>query len=161
MQDISVNKIKLAKSTVNSTYRSYDDHTREGFIDRMIEDPVKRGRVAVIARNFEVKPSTAACWWKQYQETEEEPYKKSAENLGRPSNFTGEHEQHIQEIVEKDSQLCAVDIIDSLTSKFEGFSISKSQMNHHLKNNMFIYVKKPTFEPKIRNSDKNLQKRYE
>lgn len=36
MQDIPVNKIKLAKSTVNSTYKSYDDHTREEFIDRMI-----------------------------------------------------------------------------------------------------------------------------
>ncbi len=84
------------------------------------------------------------------------PYKKSEKNLGRPSNFTGEHEQHIQEIVEKDPQLCAVDIIDSLMSNFEGFSISKSQMKHHLKNNMFISVK-PTFELKIRNSDKNLQ----
>jgi hypothetical protein len=72
-----------------------------------------------------------------------------------------EHEQHIQEIVEKDPQLCAVDIIDSLASQFEGFSISKSQMNYHLKNNMFISVKKPTFEPKIRNSDDNLQTRYE
>ncbi|CAO3699970.1 unnamed protein product [Rhizopus stolonifer] len=140
MQDIPVNKIKLAKSTVNSICRSYDDHTREEFINRMIEDPVKKGRVATIARNLGAKPSTAAR---------------------RPSNFTGEHEQHIQEIVEKDLQLCAVDIIDSLTSKFEGFSISKSQMNHHLKNNVFISVKNPTFEPKIKNSDKNLQKRYE
>ncbi|KAG0735067.1 hypothetical protein G6F57_012238 [Rhizopus arrhizus] len=60
MQDIPVNKIKLAKSTVNSTYRSYDDHTREVFIDRMIEIPVKRGKVAVIARNLGAKPSTAA-----------------------------------------------------------------------------------------------------
>ncbi|RCI07312.1 hypothetical protein CU098_013931 [Rhizopus stolonifer] len=34
-------------------------------------------------------------------------------------------------------------------------------MNHHLKNNMLISVKKSTFEPKIRNSDKNLQTRYE
>jgi hypothetical protein len=34
-------------------------------------------------------------------------------------------------------------------------------MNHHLKNNMFITVKKPTFEAKIRNSVDNLQTRYE
>jgi transposase-like protein len=61
----------------------------------MIEIPVKRGKVAVIARNLGVKPSTAARWWKQYQETEEVLYKKSEKNLGRPSNFTGEHEQHI------------------------------------------------------------------
>ncbi|KAL0080036.1 hypothetical protein F4703DRAFT_1910283 [Phycomyces blakesleeanus] len=133
IQDIPVNKIKSAKSTVNSTYRSYDDHTREEFINRMIEGPVKRGR-----------------------ETEKVPYKKLEKNLGRPSGFTGEPEQHIQKIVEKDPQLCAVEIIDSLTSKFEGFSISKSQINHHLKNNVFISVKNPTFEPNIKNSDKTL-----
>lgn len=89
------------------------------------------------------------------------PYKKPEKNIVRPSNFTGEHVQNIQGIVEKDSQLCAVGIIDSLTSKFEGISISKSQMNHHLKNNVFISVNKPTFGPKIKNSGKNLQKRYE
>ncbi|KAG2234034.1 hypothetical protein INT48_007124 [Thamnidium elegans] len=131
MQDIHVNEIRLVKSTVNSTYRSYDGHTSEKFINRMIEVPVKRGRVVAIARNLGVKPSTA--------------------NIDRPSNFTGEHVQNTQEIVEKDSQLCCVGIIDSLTSKFEGFSISKSQMNHHLKNNVFIFVKKPTFEPKKKN----------
>lgn len=60
MQDIPVNEIKLAKSTVNSTYRSYDHHTREKFIDRMIEVSVKRAKVAAVARNLGVKPSTAA-----------------------------------------------------------------------------------------------------
>ncbi|KAI8077094.1 hypothetical protein BDF21DRAFT_342107, partial [Thamnidium elegans] len=38
---------------------------------------------------------------------------------------------------------------------------SKSQMNHHLKNNIFITIKKQTFEAKIRNSVDNLQTRYE
>lgn len=60
MQYIVVNKIKLVKSTVNSAYRSYDEYTKEEFIDRMIESPVKRGRVAAIARNLGVKPSTTA-----------------------------------------------------------------------------------------------------
>jgi transposase len=34
-------------------------------------------------------------------------------------------------------------------------------MNHHLRNNMLISIKKPTFDPKARNSDDNLQTRYE
>lgn len=161
MEDVPANKVKLAKAPVNSTYRNYDDHTREEFTDRMIEDPVKRGRMSAVARELGIKNSTAKRWWEHYQETGEVPYKKSEKNVGRPRTFTEEHEEYIQEIVKKDPQLCAVDIIDSLTSKFEDFSISKSQMNHHLKNNMFITVKKPTFEAKIRNSDDNLQTRYE
>lgn len=42
-----------------------------------------------------------------------------------------------------------------------GFIISKPQLNHHLKNNMLISVKKPSFEPEARNSEKTLQTRYE
>ena len=80
----------------------------------------------------------------------------------RPTNsLTTEHEQHIQQIVEKDSQLCADDIIVSRKLRFEDLKISKSQMNHHLRNNMLISIKKPTFDPMTRNSDNNLQTRYE
>lgn len=41
------------------------------------------------------------------------------------------------------------------------FVISKPQLNHHLKNNMLISVKKPNFEPEARNSEETLQTRYE
>jgi hypothetical protein len=34
-------------------------------------------------------------------------------------------------------------------------------MNHHLRNNMLISIKKLTFDPMTRNSDNNLQTRYE
>ncbi|KAI8094384.1 hypothetical protein BDF21DRAFT_458792 [Thamnidium elegans] len=50
MGDVSINKIKVAKAPVNSTYRNYDDRTREEFIDRMMEGPAKRGRVTAVAR---------------------------------------------------------------------------------------------------------------
>ncbi|GAA5811006.1 hypothetical protein MFLAVUS_004435 [Mucor flavus] len=74
MQEIPAALAKSTKTTtLNSTYRKYDDLTREGFIDRMIEGPVKRGRVAAVARYLEIKPSTASRWWRQYNETEEVP----------------------------------------------------------------------------------------
>ncbi|KAG0737146.1 hypothetical protein G6F57_009621 [Rhizopus arrhizus] len=34
-------------------------------------------------------------------------------------------------------------------------------MNHHLRNNTLITIKKPTFDPKAGNSENNLQTRYE
>lgn len=49
----------------------------------------------------------------------------------------------------------------SLTSQFENFKISKSQMNHRLRNNMLITIKKPTFDPKARNSKNILQTKCE
>ncbi|KAG0888246.1 hypothetical protein G6F15_001725 [Rhizopus arrhizus] len=113
------------------------------------------------AKDLEINPRTAMRWWKHYQETGKVVYKTLQRNPGRPNSLTPEHEQHIQQIVEKDSQLCADDIIVSRKSQFENLKISKSQMNHHLRNNMLISIKKPTFDPVTRSSDNNLQTRYE
>ena len=49
----------------------------------------------------------------------------------------------------------------SLTEQFEGFTISKSQLNNHLRNTMLITIKKPLFEPEIRNLPGNMQIRFE
>ncbi|CEP13855.1 hypothetical protein [Parasitella parasitica] len=158
MVDIPMIKVKVAKAPVNITYIIYyDDHTSEKFIDRMIEGPVRRGRVAEVARQFGIAYNTVNRWWKLYNETGETPYKKSEKNVGRPSSFSVGHEQHIEEIVQQNPQICADDIIDSLVHKFEGFSISKSQMNHHLKNNMFITkLSKPLASKKERSKKRKI-----
>ncbi|KAI8879831.1 hypothetical protein K501DRAFT_276192 [Backusella circina FSU 941] len=153
--------VELTKPIDNGVYKDYNDQTREVFIDRMIEGPMERGKVTLHAKDLGINPRTAMRWWKYHEETGEVAYKRSQRNSSRPNSFTPEHEQHIQQIVGKDSQLCTDNIIDSLTSQFENFKISKSQMNHHLRNNMLITIKKPTFDPKARNSENNLQTRYE
>ncbi|KAG0862355.1 hypothetical protein G6F16_012592 [Rhizopus arrhizus] len=127
----------------------------------MIGGPTERGKVTLHAKDLGINPRTAMRWWKHYQETGKVVYKRLQRNPGRPNPLTPEHEQHVQQIVEKDSQLCADDIIDSLKSQFEDLKISKSQMNHHLRYNMLISIKKPTFDPMTRNSDNSLQTRYE
>jgi transposase len=160
-KDTIIKVVELSETADKGIYNDYSDQTREVFIDRMIEGPMERGKVTLHAKDLGINPRTAMRWWKHYEETGEVAYKKSQRNPGRPNSFTPEHEQYIQQILDKDSQLCADDIIGSLTSQFENFQISKSQMNHHLKNNMLISIKKPTFDPKIRNSDSNLQTRYE
>ncbi|KAG1318424.1 hypothetical protein G6F62_012363 [Rhizopus arrhizus] len=127
----------------------------------MIEGPTERRKVNLHARNLGINPCTAMRWWKYYQEIGKVAYRKLQRNPGRPNSLTPEHEQHIQQIVEKDSQLCADDMIVSRKSQFENLKISKPQMNHHLRSNMLISIKKPTFDPMTRNFDNNLQTRYE
>ncbi|KAG0804313.1 hypothetical protein G6F20_012801 [Rhizopus arrhizus] len=126
----------------------------------MIENPTERGKVTLHAKDLGINPRTAMRWWKHYQETRKVLHKNLQRNPGRPDLLTTEHEQHIQQIVKKDSRLCADNIIDSLKSQFEDLKISKSQMNHHLRNNMFISIKQ-TFDPMARDSDSSLQTRYE
>ncbi|KAG0733113.1 hypothetical protein G6F33_013391 [Rhizopus arrhizus] len=92
----------------------------------MIEGPTERGKVILHAKNLGINPRTAMRWWKHYQGTGKIVYKKLQRSPGQPNSLTPEHEQHIQQIVEKVSQLCADDIIDSLKSQFEDLKISKS-----------------------------------
>ena len=58
-------------------------------------------------------------------------------------------------------QLYSDEIINSLTKRFEDFTISKLQLNNHLRNTMLITVKKPIFEPDVRNSVGTIQMRFE
>ncbi|CEI86109.1 hypothetical protein RMCBS344292_00558 [Rhizopus microsporus] len=127
----------------------------------MLENPQERGLVAKIARNLNINYRTALRWWKYYEGTEEVAYKKSEQNSGLKSSFTTEHNEYIKELLDNDPQLYSDDIINSLTERFEDFTISKSQLNNHLRNTMLITVKKPMFEPEVRNSVGNLQTRFE
>ena len=90
------------------------------------------------AKDLGINPRTAMRWWKLYQETGKVVYKKLQRIPSQPNSLTTEHKQHIQQIKEKDSQLCADDTILFRKSQFEDLKISKSQMNHHLRNNMLF-----------------------
>jgi hypothetical protein len=126
----------------------------------MLESPEERGRITRFAKELGINGRTASRWWSKYQATQEVPYKKSKENAPI-SAFTSDHQEYVRELLDNDPQLFAVDIIDKLTEQFMDFTISKSQLNHRLKNTMLISVKKPTFEPAVRNSEAILQARYE
>ncbi|KAG1448508.1 hypothetical protein G6F56_008922 [Rhizopus delemar] len=149
------------KSAKSAVYNTYTDKQREDFIDKMIENPEEKGNITKFAKEFLINPRTAERWWKIYQKTGEVPYKKSKNNRGPKSSFTEEHKDFIKILLDDDPQLVADDIIEELTKQFEDFSISKPQLNHHLRNTMQITIKKPHFEAEARNSVANLQTRYE
>ncbi|KAG1135586.1 hypothetical protein G6F37_012654 [Rhizopus arrhizus] len=121
--DIKPKAVTKPKSKL-TTYNDYSDKTREVFIDRMLESAEERERIVRFAKELSIEPRTA-----------------------RRCSFTFEHEEHIRNLLDEDPQLYTEDIIDSLSKQFMGFSISKTQLNHHLRNNMLVTIKKPTFEP--------------
>ncbi|PHZ14592.1 uncharacterized protein RHIMIDRAFT_235359 [Rhizopus microsporus ATCC 52813] len=127
----------------------------------MLESPQERGIVAKFAKDLNINYCTALIWWKYYEGAEEVAYKKFEENNGPKSSFTTEHNEYIKEQLDNGPQLYSDDIINSLTKRFEVFTISKPQLNNHLRNIMLITVKKPMFEPEIRNSVGNLQTIFE
>ncbi|EIE78679.1 hypothetical protein RO3G_03383 [Rhizopus delemar RA 99-880] len=149
------------KSAKSAFYNTYTDKQREDFIDKMIENPEEKGNITRFSKELLINPRTAERWWKTYKKTGEVPYKKSKNNSGPKSTFTAKHEDYIKNLIDDDSQLFADDIIEKLTKQFQDFSISKSQLNHHLRNLMQITVKKPHFEAEVRNSVDNLETRYE
>ncbi|CEP13202.1 hypothetical protein [Parasitella parasitica] len=93
--------------------------------------------------------------------TEKTALCRTSEMKGRPSTFTNEHDSYLIELMDNDSQIIVSDIMERLTEKFERFSISNSQLNHHLKNNLCLTMKEATFEAEARNSKENLQQRFD
>ncbi|RCH80243.1 hypothetical protein CU097_002742 [Rhizopus azygosporus] len=162
IEEVSIkNQPRSEKPKQASPYNNYSDFTRKTFIDRMLEQPVKRGVVSKVARDLNINYRTAVGWWHLYNETEDIAYKKSEQNSGSKSLFTTAHNEYINELLDNDPRLVSDDITGSLTKKSEDFTISKSQFNNHLRNTMFITIKKPVFEAEVRNSAENLQTRYE
>ncbi|KAG2222431.1 hypothetical protein INT45_009443 [Circinella minor] len=100
----------------------------------MLEKPEERGLVAKVARHLNINYRTALRWWNHYKETEAIPYRKSEENSGPKSSLTTKHNEYLQSLLDNDPQLFSDDIMESLTEQFEGFTISKSQLNNHLRN---------------------------
>ncbi|CAO3657190.1 unnamed protein product [Mucor hiemalis] len=118
----------------------------------MLENPQE----PKIARDLNINCRAALRCWKYYEGTEEIANKKSKQNSGPKSSFTTEHNEYIKELLDNDPQLYSDEIVNSLTERFEYFTISKSQLNNHLRNTMLITVKKSMFEPEVRNSVGNL-----
>jgi hypothetical protein len=87
--------------------------------------------------------------------------KKNSEMKGRPSTFTEEHDSFLIKLIDNDPQIIVSDIMEMLIVEFEGFSISNSQLNHHLKNDLCLTMKKATLEAEARNSPENLQERFD
>ncbi|KAG1437964.1 hypothetical protein G6F56_012849 [Rhizopus delemar] len=127
----------------------------------MIECVQEKGAAAMVAQSMEINVRNAQRWWKQYREDGTMPYKKNSEMKGRPSTFTEEHDSFLIELIDNDPQIIVSDIMEMLIVELEGFSLSNSQLNHHLKNDLCLTMKKATLEAEARNSPENLQERFD
>jgi hypothetical protein len=161
MKEAKETKILDGKPAKSAVYNTYTDKQREDFIDKMIENSEEKGNITKFSKELLTNPRTAERWWKAYKKSGEVPYKKSKNNSGPKSTFTAKHEDYIKNLIDDDSQLFADDITEKLTKQFQNFSISKSQLNHHLRNIMQITVEKPHFEAEVTSSIDNLETRYE
>lgn len=129
-----------------SVYTNYSDKEREQYIDKMIECAQEKGAAARVAHSMGINVRNAQRWWKQYREDSTTPYKKSSEMKDRSSTFTDEHDSYLIGLIGGDLLIIMSDIMERLTEKFGGFNISNSQLNHHLKNDLCLTMKKATFE---------------
>jgi hypothetical protein len=127
----------------------------------MIENPEEKKNITKFSKKKKllINPRTAERWWKTYKRTGEVPYKKSKNNSDPKSIFTAKHEDYIKNLIDDYSHIFADNIIEKLTKQLKDFSISKSQLNHHLRNIIQIIVKRPHFEAEVRNSVENLETR--
>lgn len=81
--------------------------------------------------------------------------------IGRRGAFTVEPQKYVKKLVEDNPQTTVDDVLQNLTSEFEGLSISRTQLHYHMKKTLNLTVKYPTFEAVARNDPDNLEKRFQ
>jgi hypothetical protein len=149
---------KEPKKSRSKPNADYSLTTRMVFIDRMLEQPRGQRNAKLIGGSFGIHEKTAQRWWKQYEETGEVPVKKSTRNRGRSCVFTNEHKNHIQKLIDEKPQVTVTEVVNGLIAKFEDFfSLSKTQVHHHMKTSCSLSVSVPRFESEKRNSEENLE----
>ncbi|EIE82436.1 hypothetical protein RO3G_07141 [Rhizopus delemar RA 99-880] len=52
------------KSAKSAVYNTYTNKQREGFIDKMIENPEEKGNITRFSKELLINPRTAERWWK-------------------------------------------------------------------------------------------------
>ncbi|CEP11724.1 hypothetical protein [Parasitella parasitica] len=115
---------------------------------KMIELPEGQRFADTIGRELVIESRTAQRCWKSYLETSEVPLKKTTKNRGRPSNFTEEHKAHVLDLVDNDSQVTVMDVVESLTKSFEDVSLTKSAAHRHMNETLYERI---TLGPKSQN----------
>lgn len=72
-----------------------------------------------------------------------------------------EPQKYVKKLVEDNPQTTVDDVLQNLTSEFEGLSISRTQLHYHMKKTLNLTVEYPTFEAVARNDPDNLEKRFQ
>ncbi|KAG1436354.1 hypothetical protein G6F56_013593 [Rhizopus delemar] len=108
--------------------------------------------------------TTAQSWYKKESQNPEEAIERkkgSGRPVGRPPTLREEHEQFLKELIDDKPSLVLEEMMDSLTSKLEDLSISKTALYNFVTEKCRISLKKAHFHSAERNSSKKIQERHD
>ncbi|KAI7861277.1 hypothetical protein BDF14DRAFT_1739780 [Spinellus fusiger] len=88
----------------------------------------------------------------------EETVKKK---VGRHKILSDEHKVFLLQKYGDDPQATVQETMESLISQFEGLKVSKTTVYEFMTKDCALTMKKAHFEPKERNSDQSIKKRYD
>jgi hypothetical protein len=106
---------------------------------------------------------TAQTWAKRLKEDPSwNIYEKDTNKVNRPSSqLQDEHKEHLTKFYDEYPQASKQDAVGSLTKAFEEFSLKKTSVGDFILYDCNLTFKRITPQPLARNSDEQIQKRFE
>ncbi|CEP16997.1 hypothetical protein [Parasitella parasitica] len=149
-----------AENRITTTYRSYKDSEKEKFFYYLYE---KGMSIRGAAAELKIPKSTAYEWKKKFEEGGDVFTRKegSGRPVGRPAILNEEHQKYLVEMIDENPSLVLDQMMDSLTSQFEGLQISKTAFYNFVKDKCRISVKRAYFHSVERNSPAKIRERKE
>ncbi|KAG1453846.1 hypothetical protein G6F56_007469 [Rhizopus delemar] len=108
-------------------YRKYNDSVKEAFFFHLYEERLSLRKAAA---KVKVPPSTAQGWKKKFKDGEDvfKRKKGSGRPEGRPAILNEDYQKHLIELIDNNPSLVLDKMMESLTSRFEDFEISKTTL---------------------------------
>ncbi|KAI8875226.1 hypothetical protein K501DRAFT_203071 [Backusella circina FSU 941] len=99
------------------------------------------------AEELKIPKSTAYDWKKKFEGGGDIFSRKegSGRPKGRPAILNEEHQKYLVEMIDENPSLVLDQMMDNLTSQFEGLQISKTALYDFIKNKCRISVKRAYF----------------
>ncbi|CEG71153.1 hypothetical protein RMATCC62417_06936 [Rhizopus microsporus] len=150
----------IVERTTLRSNRKYTNSDKERFFFSMYEQGLSLRKAAA---QLSIPHSTAQSWKKKY-EMGEDVFKRK-EGSGRPQDrpaiLNEEHQKYLLDLVDDNPSLVLDQMMESLTSQFEGLEISKTSLYNFVKKECKISVKRAYFYSVDRNSLEKLRERQE
>jgi transposase/transposase-like protein len=167
-REVKIKDVKLEVVLGNeATSRVYTRHSNEkkyNFFALVYDQDYS---VAAAAKKLSIPRRTAYNWYQKDQDTILEnqininnPEETVKKKVGRHKILSDEHKAFLLQKYGDDPRATVQETMESLISQFKGLKVSKTTVYEFMTKDCALTMKKAHFEPKERNSDQSIKKRY-
>lgn len=155
--------LRAKEKTFGDSKKGYNIYSPDQKVLFLYYLQVKLFKAAKTARLSGVTERTGQYWAKRLKDNPDWNIFEKQTNWDKRKTgmLQQEHKEFIINLYDQHPQARVVDVIESLTSSFENFTLKETSVRNFMKNECNLSFKRATLHPEERNSEDKIQQRFE